>query len=132
VDPRGGEHPDPRTTGEPPIVRFQRDEADALQPLAGRPPFQQIRELTRRVQTDCCIEVDGNADSVPWRLVGEGWSRSAVAGFESCTPGRKREIAHKDERRIEVAFGLAKFPFVRDLAGFDFKAQPSLDPKQIR
>src|SRR5918994_6534101 len=43
-----------------------------------------------------------------------------------------REIARKDERRIEMAFGLAKFPFVRDLAGFDFKAQPSLDPKQIR
>jgi IstB-like ATP binding protein len=31
-----------------------------------------------------------------------------------------------------MAFGLARFPFVRDLAGFDFKAQPSLDPKQIR
>jgi hypothetical protein len=60
------------TTGEPPIVRFQRDEAKALQPLADRPPFQQIRELIRRVQTDCCIEVDGNAYSVPWRLVGEG------------------------------------------------------------
>ncbi|HEU0283543.1 MAG TPA: ATP-binding protein, partial [Sphingomicrobium sp.] len=44
----------------------------------------------------------------------------------------EREIARKDERRIEMAFGLAKFPFVRDLAGFDFKAQPSLDPKQIR
>jgi DNA replication protein DnaC len=44
----------------------------------------------------------------------------------------EREIARKDERRVEMAFGLAKFPFVRDLAGFDFKAQPSLDPKQIR
>lgn len=60
------------TTGEPPIERFRRDEADALQPLAGRPPFQQTRELIRRVQTDCCIEVDGNSYSVPWRLVGEG------------------------------------------------------------
>jgi transposase len=60
------------TTGEPPIERFHRDEAAALQPLAGRPPFQQTRELIRRVQTDCCVEVDGNAYSVPWRLVGEG------------------------------------------------------------
>jgi hypothetical protein len=60
------------TTGEPPIMRFQRDEADALQPLAGRPPFQQIRELIRRVQADCCVEIDGNAYSVPWRLVGAG------------------------------------------------------------
>ena len=61
-----------RTTGEPPIMRFQRDEAAALQPLAGRPPFQQIRELIRRVQADCCVEIDGNAYSVPWRLVGAG------------------------------------------------------------
>jgi DNA replication protein DnaC len=27
---------------------------------------------------------------------------------------------------------LARFPFVRDLAGFDFAAQPSIDPKQVR
>src|SRR6201982_4007860 len=27
---------------------------------------------------------------------------------------------------------LARFPFVRDLSGFDFSAQPSLDPKQVR
>ncbi|WP_409410862.1 ATP-binding protein [Bradyrhizobium sp. sBnM-33] len=26
---------------------------------------------------------------------------------------------------------LARFPFVRDLSGFDFSAQPSLGPKQI-
>jgi DNA replication protein DnaC len=51
---------------------------------------------------------------------------------ETLTLFCEREIARKAERRIEMAFGLAKFPFVRDLAGFDFKAQPSLDPKQIR
>ena len=51
---------------------------------------------------------------------------------ETLTLFCEREIARKDERRIEMAFGLARFPFVRDLAGFDFKAQPSLDPKQIR
>lgn len=33
------------TTDEAPIVRFARDEAKALQPLAGRPPLQQMREL---------------------------------------------------------------------------------------
>ncbi len=31
-----------------------------------------------------------------------------------------------------MAFGLARFPFVRDLAGFDFAAQPSIDKVQIR
>jgi DNA replication protein DnaC len=51
---------------------------------------------------------------------------------ETLTLFCEREIARKDERRIEMAMSIAKFPYVRDLAGFDFKAQPSLDPKQIR
>jgi hypothetical protein len=31
-----------------------------------------------------------------------------------------------------MSIGLARFPFVRDLDGFDFAAQPSVDKKQIR
>jgi transposase len=59
------------TTGEVPLVRFKRDEARALKPLDGRAPFRQVRELVRRVQADCTIEVDANSYSVPWRLIGE-------------------------------------------------------------
>ena len=44
----------------------------------------------------------------------------------------EREINRKDERRIEMSIGLARFPFVRDLDGIDFAAQPSIDKKQIR
>src|SRR6516165_8456240 len=33
-----------------------------------------------------------------------------------------REIARKDEHRIEMSVGLARFPFMRDLDGFDFAA----------
>jgi DNA replication protein DnaC len=44
----------------------------------------------------------------------------------------ERAIARKDERRIEMSIGLARFPFVRDLAGFDIAAQPSIDKGQIR
>lgn len=43
-----------------------------------------------------------------------------------------REIARRDERRISMASKIAQFPFVRELAGFEFDAQPSLDPGQIR
>jgi DNA replication protein DnaC len=57
---------------------------------------------------------------------GELTIREALALF--C----RREIARKDERRIEMGMGLARFPFVRDLAGFDFAAQPSLDKAQVR
>lgn len=59
------------TTGEAPSVRFVRDEAAALRPLAGIPPFMSARDLLRRVGADCAVEVDGNAYSVPWRLIGE-------------------------------------------------------------
>jgi IstB-like ATP binding protein len=41
------------------------------------------------------------------------------------------EVAHREERRISMGLGIAKFPFVRIL-GFEFDAQPSLDPKQVR
>lgn len=44
----------------------------------------------------------------------------------------EREIARRDQRRIDMSFGLARFPFVRDLAGFDFGAQPSIDKAQVR
>jgi DNA replication protein DnaC len=42
------------------------------------------------------------------------------------------EIAHKDQRRIAMGTNIAKFPFVRTLEGFDFDAQPSIDPRQVR
>lgn len=59
------------TTGEAPGLRFARDERHALRPLADRPPFMAARDLVRRVGTDCAVAVDGNAYSVPWRLIGE-------------------------------------------------------------
>ena len=59
------------TTGEAPMVRFARDEAAALRPLPDRGPFLAARELSRRVGADCAVEVDTNAYSVPWRLIGE-------------------------------------------------------------
>lgn len=56
-----------RTTGEAPIERFKR-EAGALKPLCGRLPFGLLRDLVRRVQSDCAIDLDGNSYSVPWCL----------------------------------------------------------------
>ena len=44
----------------------------------------------------------------------------------------KAEVAHREERRIQMGLGIAKFPYLRTLEGFDFAAQPSLDPKQVR
>ncbi len=59
------------TTAEPPIDRFERDERQTLAPLAAKAPFLQVRELSRRVHTDACLELDTNRYSVPWKLIGE-------------------------------------------------------------
>ena len=59
------------TTGEVPIERFWRAEAGALCSAAGIPTFEPIRELVRKVQADCVVEIDSYTYSVPWRLIGE-------------------------------------------------------------
>jgi DNA replication protein DnaC len=59
-------------------------------------------------------------------------SRSNLSTRETLSLLCEREIARKDHRRIDMALKLAHFPTVKELAGFDFEAQPSIDPKQIR
>ena len=94
------------TTGEVPIERFRRAEATALRPIAGVPPFAVSRELVRKVQADCAIEVDGNAYSVPWRLIGET-VRVTVAGGELRVSHAGQEVAihqccaGRFERRVD-------------------------------
>ena len=41
------------------------------------------------------------------------------------------EIERKDQRRISMHMGLAKFPVHKTIEGFDFSAQPSIDRSQI-
>jgi DNA replication protein DnaC len=58
--------------------------------------------------------------------------RANLSARETLALMCEREIARKDHRRIDMALKLAHFPVVKDLAGFDFEAQPSVDPKQMR
>ena len=58
------------TTGVAPAERFAQ-EAGALRPLGARAPFGQLRDLVRKVQADCAIDLDTNSYSVSWRLIGE-------------------------------------------------------------
>lgn len=90
------------------MVRFDRDERRALRPLNGRPPFRQIRELTRRVQNDGCVDVDTNHYSVPWRLIGAqvrvvvsgGAVRIHHAGVEVARHGQRQG---RHERAVDRA-----------------------------
>ena len=59
------------TTGEQPIVRFERDERAALRPLPPRPLAVRTRRLSRRVSADCFVDVDTVRYSVPHRYVRE-------------------------------------------------------------
>jgi hypothetical protein len=84
------------TTGEAPILRFQREEAQALKPLAGIPPFTTARDLVRRVGADCAVEVDGNAYSVPWRLIGERVRVMVEAGTLRVLHAGREVAAHAE------------------------------------
>jgi DNA replication protein DnaC len=84
---------------------------------------QLLRMLTRLKLTAIRDQLDNLLDEAAKRELS---LREALAFLV------EREIARKDERRIEMSLGLARFPFVRDLDGFDFAAQPSLDKQQIR
>lgn len=92
------------TTGEAPMVRFQRDEAHRLKPLVDRPPFGRLRELSRVVGNDCAIEVDTNSYSVPWRLIGERVALTVAAGEIRIRHGVREVAVHKqvDGRRQRV------------------------------
>jgi DNA replication protein DnaC len=59
-------------------------------------------------------------------------ARANLSARETLIMLCEREIARKDHRRIDMALKLAHFPAVKELAGFDFEAQPSIDPKQVR
>jgi len=82
------------TTGEAPMVRFQRDEAHRLKPLGDRPPFGRLRELSRLVGNDCAIEVDTNSYSVPWRLIGERVAVTVAAGEIRIRHGVREVAVH--------------------------------------
>ena len=123
------------TTGEVPLTRFQREEAQALAPLNGRPPFGQVRELVRRVQADCAVAVDANSYSVPWRLIGEsvqvtvcgGQVRVAHAGQEVAvhaeTTGRRQRIV--DPTHFHGVAGVAR-PIAAVMPAASTPPQPAL------
>jgi transposase len=102
------------TTGEAPIARFTREEAAALRPLDGRPPFDPMRELIRRVKTDATVEVDTNSYSVPWRLIGETVAVTVASGRISVRHGGGEVASHGEiagrRQRVMAAAHLEGIP----------------------
>jgi transposase len=92
------------TTGERPLERFIRDEAAALQPLTGRPPFHRLRELHRRVHAEGTVEIDTNRYSVPWRLIGTMVTAEVSGGMVRVLQGGTEVARHEqaDGRRRRI------------------------------
>jgi DNA replication protein DnaC len=44
----------------------------------------------------------------------------------------EHEIRSKDQRRTQMGISIAKFPYIRTLEQFDYKAQPTIDANQIK
>jgi DNA replication protein DnaC len=65
------------------------------------------------------------------RLLGEA-ARQELTLPDALAMLCERELGRRHERRIEMGLSIAKFPAVRELSAFDYKAQPSLDSKQIK
>ena len=117
------------TTGEAPRRRFEREEAAALRLLGGRPPFRQLRELTRRVPSDCAIEVDGNSYSVPWRFIGESVEVVLADGRVSIRHGGVEIAVHGEttgrrQRIIEPAHFHGVAGAARPVAAITPAAEP--------
>jgi transposase len=123
------------TTGEAPLERFVRDEAAALKPLDGRPPFVQLRRLVRRVQSDCAVAVDANSYSAPWRFIGEsvevvvsdGHVRIRHAGAEVAVHA---EAAGRHQRIVDPAHFHGVAGTARPVAASE--TPPMVEPALLR
>ena len=122
------------TSGEVPVERFARAEAAALRSIAGLPSFQALRELTRKVQADCAVEVDGNAYSVPWRLIGEQVRVTVTAeALRVVHAGREVAVHAREAGRRQRVVDTAHFEGV---AGFRSRIirlpEPEEEPALLR
>lgn len=87
-------------------------------------PVDRLDEMLTRLQlTGIRDQLDSLLDEA---------ARANLSARETLSMLCEREIARKDHRRIDMALKLAHFPAVKELASFDFEAQPSIDPRQIR
>lgn len=87
-------------------------------------PVDHLDEMLTRLQlTGIRDQLDSLLDEA---------ARANLSARETLSMLCEREIARKDHRRIDMALKLAHFPAVKELASFDFEAQPSIDPRQIR
>jgi len=81
------------------MIRFERDERQALQALPGRPLAVRTRRLTRRVSADCFVDIDTIRYSVPHRHVRE--TVEVVVGLEQVEVWLRGACVARHRRSLE-------------------------------
>jgi transposase len=99
------------TTGEPPGLRFERDERQALRPLPVRRLAVRTRRLARRVSADCFVDIDTIRYSVPHRHVRE--TVEVVVGLQEVEVWLRGTCIARHARSLEPQ------AWVRDPAHFE-------------
>jgi len=113
------------TTREQPIIRFERDERQALRPLPPRPLPVRTRRLTRRVSADCFVDIDTIRYSVPHRYVREH--------VEVVVKEDHVEIWLRGQRIARHTRRYEPHAWVRDPAHFEglFRSEPAAAPPSV-
>jgi hypothetical protein len=126
------------TTGERPIDRFE-SERERLRPVDGRPPFHQVRELERVVQSDCFIDIDTNRYSVPWTLIGQRLTAQVIDGVVRLLMAGRLVAEHVEAhgtrqmvRDSEHFAGLAGGPRPETQMQTELPLAPTVPPELLR
>src|SRR6185295_16134091 len=86
--------------------------------------IEQIQEQIRQ------LKLVRTAEELPLLLQDAGRGEVAYSEFLADLLGR--ELAAKQERHTDMKTTMAHFPFHKTLESFDFKFQPSIEPKVVR
>jgi transposase len=95
------------TTRERPMDRFERDERIALRPLPANPLPVRQRRISRRVATDCFVDVDTIRYSVPHGLVRRSVEvlvgDDEVTIFDGATVVARHRRSHEPHDRVIIS-----------------------------
>jgi transposase len=111
------------TTGEQPMIRFERDERQAMRALPIRPLAVRTRRLTRRVSADCFVDIDTIRYSVPHRHVRE--IVEVVVGLEQVEVWLRGACVARHSRCLEPG------SWVRDSSHFQGIYRPEPASKTV-
>jgi DNA replication protein DnaC len=92
--------------------------------MSGGLQMERIQEQMRR------LRLVRSVDQLPAVL--EQASKREISYSDFLEEMLTREIAGKQERNTTMRVSMAHFPFAKSLESFDFKFQPSIDPKLVR